>query len=287
MVEIRLRPGWAKFEESMLYKLVGVRLSSLINAHPSSTSSFVTFLPRQPSFLINHPSSSTVLPHQPLILYTRLLDNHLFSLAASDPLMPFANMGSGSSRCETRWWEAKAQRKVVTTKNTGKVEVICSLIPGVDEVAMVGYLKERSDLDTLFALHCRHQDLSKEQRADPSNLTVDFKANELWRVLQMPLEYSGSPWDWNWRPPLEGIPSEIAADFHATVCQAIFRIPFSDFVEYALGYTTKARFLSNLLDGVCDIRDKLRTEFLDRPQIKEIYIDIEKVSRYGSTATKY
>ncbi|KAL5313257.1 hypothetical protein ACEPPN_018990 [Leptodophora sp. 'Broadleaf-Isolate-01'] len=185
-------------------------------------------------------------------------------------------MGSGSSRFETRWWEAEAQRKVVTTKNTGKVEVICSLIPGVDEIAMVGYLKERSDLDELFALHCRHQDLSKEQRADPSNLTVDFKANELWRVLQMPLEYSASPWDWDWRPPLKGIPSQMAVDFHATVCQAIFRVPFSDFVKYALGYTTKARSLNNLLDGVCDIRDKLRTEFLDRPQIKEIYIEIEK-----------
>ncbi|KAG4429165.1 hypothetical protein IFR05_015354 [Cadophora sp. M221] len=105
-------------------------------------------------------------------------------------------MGSASSRFATRWWEAEAQRKVVTTKNTGKLKVICSLIPGVNEIAM---------------------DLSKEQRADPSNLTIDFKANELWRVLQMPLENSGSPWDRNWRPPLEGIPSKIAADFHATV----------------------------------------------------------------------
>ncbi|KAH7330027.1 hypothetical protein BKA65DRAFT_480193 [Rhexocercosporidium sp. MPI-PUGE-AT-0058] len=179
-------------------------------------------------------------------------------------------MGSASSRFANRWWEAEAQRKVVTTKNTGKVEVICSLIPGVDEAAMVGYLKERSDLDTIF------QNLSRDQHADPSNLSVDFKANELWRVLHMPLEYSESPWDWNWYPPLEGIPSEIAAEFHATVCQAIFRIPFSDFVKYALGYTTKARFLNNLLHGVCDRRDKLRTEFLDRPQMKEIYIDIEK-----------
>ncbi|KAE8441390.1 hypothetical protein EG329_005017 [Mollisiaceae sp. DMI_Dod_QoI] len=165
-------------------------------------------------------------------------------------------MGSASSRFATRWWEAKAQRKIVTTKNTGKVEVICSLIPDLDEAAMVGYLKKRSDLDTLF------QNLSRDQHADPSNLSVDFKANELWRVLQMPFEYR--------------IPSEIAAEFHATVCQAIFRVPFSDFVKYALGYTTKARFLTNLLHGVCDRRDKLRSEFLDRPQIKKIYIDIEK-----------
>ncbi|CZT53336.1 uncharacterized protein RSE6_14830 [Rhynchosporium secalis] len=93
----------------------------------------------------------------------------------------------------------------------------------------------------------------------------------------MPLEYSRSPWDWNWQPPLEGTPSQIAAEFHAALCQAIFRIPFSDFVKYALGYTTKARFLNNLLDGVCDIRDKLRTEFSGHPQIEEIYIDIEKV----------
>ena len=201
--------------------------------------------------------------------------------------MPFANMGSGSSRCETRWWEAKAQRKVVTTKNTGKVEVICSLIPGVDEVAMVGYLKERSDLDTLFARHCRYQDLSKEQRADPPNLPVDFKANELWRTLRMPQGYGEAPWNWNWQPPLEGIPSEIAAEFHAAVSQATFRIPFFDFVKYALGYTTKACFLNNLLDGVCDIRDKLRREFVNHPQVKEIYVTVEKVSKYGSTKTKY
>ena len=147
-------------------------------------------------------------------------------------------MGSASSRFANRWWEAEAQRKVVTTKNIGRVEVICSLIPGVDEVAIVGYLKERSDLDTLF------QNLSRDQHEGPSNLSVDFKANELWRVLQMPLGYSGSPWDWNWRPPLEGMPSRITADFHATVCQVIFRISFSDFVKYALGYTTQARFLT-------------------------------------------
>ena len=132
----------------------------------------------------------------------------------------------------------------MTTKKTDKLKAICSLIPGVGEIAMVDYLKKRSDLDTLFAQHCRYQDPSKEQRADPSNLPVDFKANELWRVLQMPLGYSGSPWDWNWRPPLEGMPSRITADFHATVCQVIFRISFSDFVKYALGYTTQARFLT-------------------------------------------
>ena len=189
-------------------------------------------------------------------------------------------MGSASSRLATRWWEVEAQRKVVTTKNTDKLKAICSLIPGVGEIAMVDYLKKRSDLDTLFAQHCTYQDPSKEQRADPSNLPVDFKANELWRVLQTPLEYSGAPWDWNWRPPLEGMPSKIAADFHATVCQAIFRIPFSDFVKYALGYTTQARFLNSLLDDICDVRDNLRTEFQDRPRIQEIYVEVEKVSKH-------
>ncbi|KAL2063213.1 hypothetical protein VTL71DRAFT_5017 [Oculimacula yallundae] len=185
-------------------------------------------------------------------------------------------MGSGSSRLETRWWEAEAQRKVVTTKNSGKVEVICSLIPGVDEIAMVGYLKERSDLDTLFALHCRHQNLSSDQRVDPPALTVDFKANELWRLLRMPPGYGEAPWDWNWHPPLEGIPSEIATEFHTTVCQAIFRIPFSDFVKCALRYSTKAHFLKNLVDAVYDVRDNLRTEYQDRPGIQGIYVEALK-----------
>jgi len=280
MVQIRIRSGRANFEEPMLYKMVGVCL------HSSTC-----FLIKRPS--INCPSSSTVFPDPPYslinltILQNRLLDNYLLSLVASNPLISFANMGSASSRFETRWWEAEAQRKVVTTKNAGKVEVICSLIPGVDEVAMVGYLKERSDLDTLFARSYRYQDLSREPRADLSNLSVDFKANELWRVLQIPLESSESPWDWNWHPPLEGIPSEIAAEFHATVCQAVFRIPFSNFVKYALGYTTKARFLNNLLDGICDIRDELRREFVGRPQVKEFYFAVEKVSKDGLTKTKY
>ncbi|KAH8749263.1 hypothetical protein F5882DRAFT_445864 [Hyaloscypha sp. PMI_1271] len=72
------------------------------------------------------------------------------------------------------------------------------------------------------------------------------------------------------------IPSEIGAEFHTAVCQAIFRIPFSDFVKYALGYTKKALFLNNLLDSVYDIRDKLRREFMNRPQVKEIYVNVEK-----------
>ena len=191
-------------------------------------------------------------------------------------------MGSTSSRFERRWWEAEAQRKVATTKSIGKVEVICSLIPGVDEMALIDYLKERSDLDTLFALHFKYQNLSGDQREDPSALTVDFKANELWRLLRMPPGCGEAPWDWNWHPTLEGVPSEIAAEFHAAVCQAVFRIPFSDFVKSALGYNTKAHFLNSLVDAVCDVRANLRTEYQGCPRTQEIYVEVEKVSKHGS-----
>jgi len=84
---------------------------------------------------------------------------------------------------------------MLTTNTINKIEVIYSLLPLENEKTVIKLLKARLDLDTVFARHCRNQDLSKEQRIDLSNLTVDFKANELWRVLQMPLEYSGSPWD--------------------------------------------------------------------------------------------
>jgi hypothetical protein len=187
-------------------------------------------------------------------------------------------MGSGSSRLETRWWEAEAQRKVTTAKNTGKVVVLCSLIPGVDETAMVGRLKERPDLDTLFELHCRYQNLPAEQRANPLDLTVESKANELWRALQMLLEYSESPWDPNWQPPFEGSPSEIAAEFYATVCRVIFQVPFFDFVKYTLGYNIKAHSLVSLLYAVYNVRDGLRTVFQDRPMTRDIYIKVKKVS---------
>jgi hypothetical protein len=133
---------------------------------------------------------------------------------------------------------------------------------------MVDRLKKRSDLDTLFELHCRYQNLPAEQRANPSDLTVDSKANELWRALQMPLEYSESPWDPNWQPPFEGSPFEITPEFHATVCLAIFRVPFFDFVKYTLGYNMKAHSLVSLLHTVCDIRDSLRTAFQDRPMTR-------------------
>ena len=99
--------------------------------------------------------------------------------------------------------------------------------------------------------------------------------------------YSESPWDSNWQPLLEGIPSEIAAEFHATVCRAIFRIPFFDFVKYALGYNTKGHFLGSLLHAVCDVRDSLRTAFQDRPGTKDIYVEVEKARTWRSAETKY
>ncbi|MAD82895.1 MAG: hypothetical protein CL912_08020 [Deltaproteobacteria bacterium] len=186
-------------------------------------------------------------------------------------------MGSGSSRVET-WWEAEAQRKVRVTKNSGKVEVICSLIPGMDQTAVVGSLKARPDLEKLFALYCENQNRSRDQAIHPSTLTVDFKANELWRALQMPPGGGRAPWNWDWEAPLEGTPSEIAAEVHATVCQAIFRIPFSDFVKYALGYSTKALFLNSLLGAVCDVRDSLQTVYQDHPKMLETYVEVESVS---------
>jgi len=188
-------------------------------------------------------------------------------------------MGSGASRegvIASKWWEAKAQKMLMTTTNMGKVEVICSLLPVKDEKTAIRLLKARPDLDTLFALHCRYQDLSKEQRVDPSNLAVDFKANELWRKFRIPLGYSESPWDWNWEPLHAGTASEIADEFHAAVCRAVFRIPFLDFVKWALGY--RAPFVTSLFDAVCDVRDRLQRAILDVLGTKDIYVEVEKVS---------
>ena len=94
----------------------------------------------------------------------------------------------------------------------------------------------------------------------------------------MPPGGGRAPWNWDWEAPLEGTPSEIAAEVHATVCQAIFRIPFSDFVKYALGYSTKALFLNSLLGAVCDVRDSLQTVYQDHPKMLETYVEVESVS---------
>lgn len=93
----------------------------------------------------------------------------------------------------------------------------------------------------------------------------------------MLLGYGKPPWDSNWRPPLEGIPSEIAAELHMIVYRAIFRIPFSDFVKYALRYNTTGYYLDSLLYAICDVRDGLQAAFQGRPGIKDIYVEVEKV----------
>ena len=64
------------------------------------------------------------------------------------------------------------------------------------------------------------------------------------------------------------------------MARAIFRIPFFELVKYALGYNTKANFLGSLLHAVCDVRDSLRTAFQDRPVIKDMYVEVEKVSEH-------
>ena len=188
-------------------------------------------------------------------------------------------MGSGPSREDvivSKWWEAKAQKVLISTTKPGKVEVICSLLPFEDEKTAIRLLKARTDLDTLFALHCKYQDLSMEQRADPSSLTVDSKANELWRVLRMPAGGGKFPWDWNWQPPLLGTASTIADEFYTAVCRAVFRIPFLDLVKWVLGYDSL--FVGSLFDAVCEVRNSLQREILQGPQIKDIYLEVEKVS---------
>lgn len=137
-------------------------------------------------------------------------------------------MGSGASRenvITSKWWEAKAQKMLMTT-TVGKVEVVCSLLPLEDERTVIELLKARPDIDTLFVLHCRDRGLSKEKCADPSDLTVDSKANEVWQKLRMSLRYGKSPWDWNWQPRLSGTASKIANEFHTAFCRAVFQIPF-------------------------------------------------------------
>jgi hypothetical protein len=195
-------------------------------------------------------------------------------------------MGSGASRedvIDSKWWEAKAQQMLVTTTKTGKVEVICSLIPFEDERIALGPLKARSDLDTLFTLHYRGQKIPGQQNADYSN---EFKASELWRVLRSPSEYC-APWDHNWQPPLLENPDQIADQFHAAVCRAVFRVPPLDFVKCALGYNSKAFSAESLLNAACEVRNSLRRAFQDRPETKDTYLKVEKVSNHHSAGTTY
>jgi hypothetical protein len=191
----------------------------------------------------------------------------------------FINMGSGASRegvIDSKWWEAKAYRMLITTASTRDVELICSLIPFTDETTLLGLLKGRSDLDTLFILHCK-QNVPEQQSGDPSKFTDELKAQELWRVLRFPSGCSAS-WDWNWQPPRSGDPHKIADDFHAAVCRAVFRIPLSDFVKYALGYNSKALSVVSLFNAACDVRSSLQTAFQGRPETKGTYVEVEKVA---------
>lgn len=194
-------------------------------------------------------------------------------------------MGSGASREDviaSKWWEAKAHRMLITTTSTRDVELICALIPFVDEMTLLGLLSRRSDLDTLFTLHCKQ---NVQQSGDPSKLTDDIKAQELWRALRFPSGYR-APWDWNWQPPLSGDPSKIADDFHAAVCRAVFRVPLFNFVRYALGYS-KALSIESLLIATRDVRTSLQSKFQHRPETKDTYIKVEKVSEHHSTGVMY
>lgn len=189
-------------------------------------------------------------------------------------------MGSGPSRqnvIDSRWWETKAQKMLISTTHPGRVKAICSLLPFEDERTAVQLLKARPDLDTLFTLHFKHQDLCMEHRIDPSNLTADFKANEIWRVLRMPVGYGEPPWDWNWQPPLSGTASKIADELQAAVCRAVFRVPFLGLIKWALGYN--AFHVRSLFDAVCNVRDSLRRAVLDAPGTEDTFAQVEKVSQ--------
>jgi hypothetical protein len=111
---------------------------------------------------------------------------------------------------DSGWWEAKAHRMLTTAINTRKLELICSLIPGLDDKTLLRSVMGRPDLDTLFTLHCGRRKLPRHESENPSKVTDDIKAQELWRVLR-PLSGYHAPWDWNW--PLSGDPRQIADDF--------------------------------------------------------------------------
>jgi hypothetical protein len=196
-------------------------------------------------------------------------------------------MGAGASRqdvVDSKWWEAEAHRMLITTTSIRNVELISTLIPFIDETTLLGLLSRRSDLDTLFTLHCK-QNGPEQQSGDLSKLTADIKAQGLWRALRFPSGYR-APWDWNWQPPLSGDPRKIADDFHAAVCRAVFRVPLFDFVKCALGYS-KALFIESLLNAVRDVRTSLQSAFQDRPKTKDTYMKVEKVSKHHSAGAMY
>lgn len=185
-------------------------------------------------------------------------------------------MGSGASRqelLESRWWEAESLRKLVATTDLGDVEHICSLIPFVDEKLPTARLTARPDLDTLFTLHCSRP---VEPRADISTSTDDCKANEIWRVLRSPSSRKAA-WDWNWQLPLTGNEQELAELLHTAVSRAVFRVPLSSWIAYALGY--KAVVVDNFLASLLDVRDGIRTAVRVNPTTWQTYAGVEKVSK--------
>ena len=191
-----------------------------------------------------------------------------------------ADIGSRPSREDgivSKQWEAKAQKVLISTTKLGKVEVIYSLLPFEDKKTAIRLLKARADLDTLFALHCKYQVLSIEQRVDPSSLKVDSKANQLWRVLRTPAGGGKFLQDWNWQPLLLRTASTIADEFYAVVYRAVFRIPFLDLVKWVLGYDSL--FVGSLFNTVYEVRNSLQREILQGLQIKDIYLEVKKVSQ--------
>ena len=159
-------------------------------------------------------------------------------------------------------WEAKAHEVLRATKNTSEVEEICSLLPMEDVVTAIRLLKERPDLDMLFALYCRHQDLSKEQRADPDGLTIDFNAKEFWRNFRMPPGHGDS------------MGLELAAAAHRDHLRNCGRVPrgrlsccisrsLPQLCKLALG--SNALFVESLFDAVRDVRDRLQNVLSDAP----------------------
>ena len=187
-------------------------------------------------------------------------------------------MGSGASRetvIDFKWWEAEAHHTLLTATDPRKVERICSLIPVQDNKTILRLLMGRPDLDTLFTLHCRRWALPGYLRDNPSKVTDDIKAQELWRVLR-PLSGYHAPWDWYW--PLSGDPRQIADDFHAVVSRAIFVVPLLDFVKCALGYNSQALSVDALLNAACDARNSLQKAIQGHPQTKDTYVEVEKVS---------
>jgi hypothetical protein len=190
-------------------------------------------------------------------------------------------MGLGASRqniTDSTWLETEAQHMLTTTKNIGTVETICSLVPFIN--APIDQLMKRSDLDILFTIHCRRQNLHREQ-SHALEMTNNTKAKELWHVLRFLSRRS--PWDWNWQPPLTGDPSKIAHDFHINVSRAVFRVLFFELVSYALGYSVEVLSMGALLSAVCDVRNMLQRRILDIPETKKTYTKVEQVSLGHST----